>query len=88
MAKQDLPVADFIMWLYDLATKYPAQGQSHRQRLRDIAEFYELLVKREKTQAELEKLKADLVLEEKKLREAKVELVILKAIKGSKLYRG
>lgn len=88
MKQNKAPFTDLVMWLYDLAIKHPEEGQAHRERLRDICEFYELLVQQSKTKAQIEELKQKIVSETRKVGELKTEIAILKAIKEGDLHKG
>ena len=81
-------VTEFVMWLYDLAIKYPEEGKTHRERLKEICEVYDLLLEQEKLKREIKELDQQIIQEKAKIGDLKSQIAILAAIKEGKIGKG
>jgi hypothetical protein len=81
-------VTEFVLWLYDLATEYPQGDKAHRERLKEICEFYDLLLEQKRLKREIKELDKQMVQEKVKIGDLKSQIAVLAAIKEGKIGRG
>ena len=81
-------VTEFVLWLYDLATEYPEGEKAHRERLKEICEFYDLLLQQERLKREIKGLDEQIIQGKAKIGDLKSQIAILAAIKDGKVGRG